>query len=235
MSLMQKDAEREMFEEAIRALEAEVASVGVFLSVDAGVRLQYTKKIQAMSVELRTQAATGKISWEAAAAQAQEARNTIMSVLRNRSTPVGLAIAQNLKSEGKTLNELVAKKAQQLFGKNVVFNSLPVDQKNSVYAEIVKSAGKSNPKITATMRKLSGAGRGLIFISIALSVYTVATAENKSKAVVKEVTVAGAGIGGGIAGGALAGLACGPGAPLCVTVGAFVGGALVAFGVSSLW
>lgn len=189
MSLMQKNAEREMFEDAIRALEAEVASVGVFLSVDAGVRLQYTKQIQAMSVELRTQAATGKISWEAAAAQAQEARNTIMSVLRNRSTPVGLAIAQNLKSEGKTLNELVAKKAQQLFGKNVVFNSLPVDQKNSVYAEIVKSAGKSNPKITATMRKLSGAGRGLIFISIALSVYTVATAENKSKAVVKEITV----------------------------------------------
>jgi hypothetical protein len=30
-------------------------------------------------------------------------------------------------------------------------------------------------------------------------------------------------------------LACGPGAPVCVTVGAFVGGALAAFGVSLLW
>ncbi|WP_323002029.1 hypothetical protein [Denitromonas sp.] len=28
---------------------------------------------------------------------------------------------------------------------------------------------------------------------------------------------------------------CGPGAPVCVTVGAFVGGALAAFGVSFVW
>jgi hypothetical protein len=34
----------------------------------------------------------------------------------------------------------------------------------------------------------------------------------------------GAGIGGGMGGGALAGLLCGPGAPVCVAVGAFVGG-----------
>lgn len=50
----------------------------------------------------------------------------------------------------------------------------------------------------------------------------------------KEIVITGAGIGG-IAGGALAGLACGPGAPVCVTVGAFVGGALAAFGVSITW
>ena len=85
------------------------------------------------------------------------------------------------------------------------------------------------------MKKLSHAGRGLIVISIALSVYTVATAENKVDAAGKEIVVTGAGIGGGIAGGALAGLACGPGAPVCVTVGAFVGGALVAFGVGLAW
>ena len=35
---------------------------------------------------------------------------------------------------------------------------------------------------------------------------------------------------GGAAGGALAGLACGPGVPLCVTVGVYVGGALGALG-----
>ncbi len=42
----------------------------------------------------------------------------------------------------------------------------------------------------------------------------------------------GGGIAGGIAGGAAAGLVCGPGAPVCVGIGAFVGGALAAFGVS---
>ncbi len=85
------------------------------------------------------------------------------------------------------------------------------------------------------MRNLSRAGRGLLFISLALSVYTVVNSDNKPRAIAREATVTGAGVLGGIAGGGLAGLACGPGAPVCVTVGAFIGGALAAFGVSSLW
>ena len=104
-------------------------------------------------------------------------------------------------------------------------------QKNKVYAEVVKSAGRSNPKVTATMRVASRAGRGLIVLSIGLSVYNIATSENPGETALREGVVTASGIGGGIAGGALAGLACGPGAPVCVTVGAFVGGALAAFGV----
>lgn len=50
-----------------------------------------------------------------------------------------------------------------------------------------------------------------------------------------EAEEAGAGVAGGIAGGALAGLACGPAAPICVTVGAFVDGAVAAFGASAIW
>lgn len=38
-----------------------------------------------------------------------------------------------------------------------------------------------------------------------------------------------------IAAGALAGLACGPGAPVCVTIGAFAGGAMAAFGAGFIW
>ena len=218
-----------------RALEAEIANIGVHLTVDSEARRAYAKQIRAMAAELRTQATTGKITWLNAAEQAQEARNLIIQIIRSRSTPVGLAMAQRLKSEGKTLNELIAKKTQQLHGKNTVFGNLTPSQQNAVYAEIVKSAGKSNPRVTITMRKLSYAGRGLIVMSIALSVYTVATAKNKFDAAGREITITGAGVGGGIAGGALAGLACGPGAPVCVTVGAFVGGALVAFGVSIIW
>ncbi len=229
----QKD--RELFESAIRALESEIANIGIHLTIDAEARRAYSKQILAMSSELRLSANSGKISWSAAASQAQEARNSIMEVIRSRSTPVGLAMAQQLKREGKTLNELVARKIQQLYGKNVTFDLLSKAQKNNVYSEIVKSAGKSNPKVTVTMKRLSHAGRGLLFLSITLSVYTVATAENKFDAAGKEIAITGAGIGGGITGGAAAGLACGPGAPVCVTVGAFVGGALAAFGVSMFW
>ncbi|MEL6711463.1 MAG: hypothetical protein AAFP10_08815 [Pseudomonadota bacterium] len=45
----------------------------------------------------------------------------------------------------------------------------------------------------------------------------------------------GAGIAGGVAGGAIAGLTCGPGAPVCVTLSAFVGGTLAAIGIDSFW
>ncbi len=59
------------------------------------------------------------------------------------------------------------------------------------------------------------------------------TFENAIKSL--EATAASAGIGGSIAAGALAGLACGPGAPVCVTIGAFVGGALAALGAGFIW
>ena len=99
----------------------------------------------------------------------------------------------------------------------------------------MKSAGKSNPKVNAVMAKASYAGRGLIVVSLALSIYTVATADDKLQAAGKEVAVSAASISGGVAMGAAAGLACGPGAPVCVAVGAFVGGALAAFAMTSFW
>jgi hypothetical protein len=227
--------ERAVFESSIQALEAEVANVGAHLVIDSAVRRAYERQIKAMADELRRQASLGRITWSQAASQAQDTRNAIMEIMRGRSTPVGRAIAQQLKREARTLNELVARKVAQLYGPHAQFSRLSSTQRNAVYAEIVNSAGRSNPRVAATMRTLSRAGRGLIALSVAMSVYTIMTADDKGSAAGRELAVTGAGIGGGIAGGALAGLACGPGAPVCVTVGAFVGGALAAFGVDFVW
>ncbi|MCH8497733.1 MAG: hypothetical protein LAT63_04615 [Marinobacter sp.] len=120
--------DREMFESAIRALEAEIAFIGVHLTVDSSARQLYSRQVSAMASDLRLQATTGRISWRQAAEQAQEARNLIMDIVRSRSTPIGLAIAQRLKSEGKTLNELIAKKSQRLYGRDAVFDRLTVSQ-----------------------------------------------------------------------------------------------------------
>ncbi|MFB4356848.1 hypothetical protein RBJ15_11305 [Pantoea sp. BS_4] len=130
-----------------------------------------------------------------------------------------------MKSSGKTLNELVAKKATSLFGPKTNFASLSEVQKNQVYASIVESAGKSNPSVNLKMLQLSRAGKGLIVLSLAISVYEIYTAENKVAETGKQIAINGA----GIAGGALAGVVCGPGAPVCVLIGGFVGGALAAF------
>jgi hypothetical protein len=228
-----KSEDQKKFEATIRALHTELTNAGVHLTLDSAARLRYTQQIQAMSSELSREVAMGRLTWAQAAEQAQTTRNLIMEIIRKESTPVGRAIAESLKKEGKTLDELLARKSSQLFGTS--FDRLDEAQKNKVFAEIVKSAGKSRPEVTAKMAKLSRAGRGLIVLSIALSVYNVAVADDKADAAKKEVAVTVSGIGGGIAGGAVAGLVCGPGAPVCVTVGVFVGGALAAFGVDFFW
>ena len=223
--------DRAAFDSAVRALEADVANAAVHMAIDGEVRLAYAMQIRAMADEIRARANSGRITWAQAAEEANGVRNAVMDIVRSRSTPVGRAMAEALKREGRTLNELIARKTLQLHGPNAIFERLSAAEQNAVYAEIVKAAGKSNPRVTSAMRIASRAGRTLIVISIAVSVYNVSQADDKAAAAGREVAVTGAGIAGGIAGGALAGLACGPGAPVCVTVGAFVGGAIAAFGV----
>lgn len=219
------------FDGAIRALEAEFFNAGAFLVMDAGARRTYAGLIRQMADDLAAQVRAGRLTWAQAAEQANLARDTIMEVIRKRSTPVGRAFAQSLKAEGPSLNALIARKTIQLFGKDANFHTLSAAQQNSVYAAIVDSAGKSNPRVSSAFTRLGRAGRGLLFLSVGLSVYNVATADDKLEAAGHELAVTGGGIAGGVAGGAVAGLACGPGAPVCVTVGAFVGGALAAFGI----
>lgn len=77
---------------------------------------------------------------------------------------------------------------------------------------------------------MSVLGRGFLFVTLAVAVYNIVTAEDKVEATAREGVILGGGFVGGAAGGAVAGLACGPGAIICVTVGVFVGGALGAMG-----
>lgn len=232
---VEAQGDERLLDDAIAGFEAQLANVGAHLSIDGSARAQYQRLIGAMADDLRQQARAGHITWAQAAERANEARNAVMETLRARSTPAGRALAERLKGEGRTLNELIARKVTQLHGPDAKFARLAPSQQNAVYAEIVKSAGKSNPKFTSWMRQFGTAGRGLLVLSLAVSIYQIATAEDRLVAARREVAVTGAGIGGGIAGGALAGLACGPGAPVCVTAGAFVGGVLAACGVSLLW
>ncbi|MES2887741.1 MAG: hypothetical protein V4739_06980 [Pseudomonadota bacterium] len=227
--------DQQIFDHTIQAIEADVAALGIHMAVDSTARLTYMRQIKAMSDELSAEAKAGRITWAQAAAEAQEARNAIMEITRSRTTPVARALAESLKAEGKTLAELLAGRTVTMYGKDARFELLSPMQQNAVYAEIVKSAGKSNPKVTGTMMKLRHAGRGLIFLSLAISVYEIAEAEDKVDAAKKEGAIAGAGVAGSVVSGALAGLVCGPGAPVCVTLGAFIGGSLAAFGMSMIW
>ncbi|QBE62405.1 hypothetical protein [Pseudoduganella lutea] len=223
------------FEKIIKSLEAQFANAGAHLTIDSAARQLYAREIKRMADTLRSQANKGSISWEKAAVRAQESRNLVMEIVRNRSTPVGRAIAQKIKATGYTLNDLIARQTIRLHGERAIFSKLSPAKQNAIYAEIISSAGRSNAKVTRAMSRMAYAGRGLIVVALGLSVYNIATATNRSAAIKQEVAANSAGIAGGMAGGALAGLACGPGAPVCVTVGAFAGGALAAFGSTFIW
>jgi hypothetical protein len=223
------------FEAAFSLLKAEISNSAFIATVDGATRARYDQLAREFRDDVYTRVRTGKLTWQEAAEQAHGIRDEVMQLLRRRSTPVGRSIAEWLKPESPTLNRLIADKTIQLFGKDANFFRLTAEQQNRIYASIVESAGKSNPRITARMRTVSRAGRGLIVLSLGISVYIVATADDKATAALHEGAVTGASIAGGIAGGALAGLACGPGAPVCVTIGAFVGGAAAAMGVDFFW
>ena len=224
-----------LFNRTIKSLEAEISNAGAHITIDARARSLYSQEIKRMSTKLRADAMARRITWAAAARQAQETRNLIMEVIRGRSTPVGRAFAESMKKNGYSLNQLIALKTIELHGEHAVFSRLSSAQQNAIYASIVTSAGKSNAYVTRAMTSLRYAGRGLIFLALTLSAYNIATSSNKVRAFQKELAINSASIVGGIGGGVLAGLACGPAAPICVTVGAFAGGALAAFGTGHIW
>ncbi|MDI9220278.1 hypothetical protein QMZ30_05130 [Pantoea sp. EA-12] len=226
---------REKFDEAISALQGDISTAAARLSIDPRLRIEYSKLIKKMADDLQSRANMGLITWEKAAQEAHETRNVIMDMIRGRSTPLGRAMAEQMKMSGKTLNALIAKKATELYGAKVHFNQLSSSQQDRVYAAIVESAGKSNPRINLRMMQLSRAGRGLIVLSVAISVYEIYQSDNKVSEAGRQLAINGAGIAGGAAGGALAGLACGPGAPVCVMIGGFVGAALAAWQMGAIW
>ena len=227
--------EKKAFEQTVKLLESQIANVGAHLTIDSATRIAYSKEIKTMSNTLRDRALSGKISWGDAAREANETRNLILEVFRARSTAVGRAMAQKLKIRGASLNHLIAGHTVLVHGTQVDFSRLTQSKKNAVYASVVASAGRSNPKVSTAMARLSFAGRGLLVISVGISAYNVAMSNDKLASIGQELASSGASIGGGLAGGALAGLACGPAAPVCVTIGAFVGGAVAAFGVRLFW
>lgn len=234
-SIVGHDNDRQLFETALTLLRAEIANLGTIAAIDGATRVKYDQLLRQFRAEILQKVSTGQLSWRQAAEEAHRVRDQVLLTVRARSTPIGRAQAERMKSASPSLNTLIGQRTIRLYGQDARFDALTAAQKERVYAAVVESAGRSNPQVNAVMRTVSRAGQGLILVSLAISCYRIATAEDKGDAVSHEVAVSGSGIAGGAIGGAIAGLACGPGSPVCVTLGVFIGGALAAFGVDFLW
>jgi hypothetical protein len=171
---------------------------------------------------------SGKISSFEGAKIASQMRNVLMDAMRGQSSEIARAYAVSVKTQGKSLPELELKYAKRLFGKS--FEALSKSQKGNVWKEIVFSSGRPRMEANQLAKTMGRAGRGFVAITIAISVYNIATADDKLIASAKEGAIIGGGLLGSVGGGAVAGLACGPGAPVCVTIGVFIGGVMFAVG-----
>lgn len=156
-----------------------------------------------------------------AAQAANQMRNEIMEFARVSSTDIGRAKAKALKSRGLDLDGLTEKYSKKVFG--LQFDELSDVQRNSVYLEIVESAGRARPSVNKKAARLGNIGRGLWVLTACMAIYNVSVSDNKAKAAGREAANVGGGFAGGAGGGALAGIWLGP---FGVSIGVVVGGVL---------
>ncbi len=221
--------ETEKLHAALRLFETQAMNFGTRFIQDASVRARYFKEVRRMSEDILGRVGSGKLTAAEAAQEANLLRNQIMEVSRLKSSDIGRAAAERLKSAGKSLAELEEFYAQKQFGHT--FSRLTAAERRTVHLAIVESAGRARTSVTARAVRMGRLGRAFVVLSLSLAVYNVTTAENKAEAVGREAAALGGGILGGAAAGAATGLVCGPGAPVCSTVLVFVGGALGALGM----
>lgn len=217
-----------ILDEAIRAMEAEFVSFAARFIQDSRVRANYVSQARALSAEILEKVAKNQISAAEGAAEANAMRNGLLDAGRLNSSDIGRALAESEKAAGLTLSQLVERYSQRLYQRS--FAQLSAAEQDLVFVEVVKAAGRPNPRFTGLARNLGKAGKGLLVVSLALAVYTIVTSERPGRELAKQGVVLGVGFGGSVAAGAAAGLVCGPGAPVCVAVGAFAGGLVFALG-----
>ena len=217
-----------ILDEALLLVDSSAINFAERFIQDAGVRANYVAQVRKFAEEIVSEVKAGSLTARQGAERAHLMRNNLLEAARLKSSDVGRAAAEAEKSTGLTIAQLMETYAKKLFSRE--FAQLTAAEQDEVFLAIARAAGRPNQAFTAAARNLGRVGRGLIVVSIALAAYSVATSERPGREAAKQGATLGVGFLGSVAGGAAAGLLCGPGAPVCVGVGALIGGVGFAFG-----
>ncbi|MDC7825837.1 hypothetical protein PQS90_11825 [Pseudomonas sp. BLCC-B13] len=217
---------RSPLEEAIAGMEGAATRFSLDAISDARTRASYAANIKRVSTQVRADVTAGKITSQAGTEFCYEMRNKIMAEHRKITSAVGLAKAEQYKKTPPTLPQLFEKYATDEFGKS--YEALTAEQKKQIHYKVIESSGRDNAKFTKGTQRLRIMGKVGILVTATFATYEVLNAENKKKEAARQGVI----IGGGAAGGFLAGLGvsliCGPGAPACaiavVLAGSAIGG-----------
>lgn len=215
----------------LEMLESTAINFGYRLINDSVVRRQYITAIKKSSDEIINLYKNGTYTAEEAAIIASKQRNILLSLDRKRSSDIGRAYAEYKKQSGLSMGELEERYASRLFPQSI--HNLNKHQKNKIYYEILKKSGTGNAAITFQAKMFNYAGKTLVLLSAAIITYNVIMARDKKKALIYNGAILGTSAASSAAAGASAGVMCGPAAPVCVSIGAFIGGVLGAAGAIS--
>jgi len=226
------DAGKVWLSQEYSELQITAANFATRFIKEAPVRAQYIAQTQAFSREMLTKVQTGELTVGEAVKKSQEMRNAIMRTMRGKSSDLGVAVAEFLKKEGKTLAELEVKYSLKEFKKD--FSNLTDAQRQKVWLIIIEKSGAPQKLASTTARIMGHAGKGLLALTAVISFYHIAQAEDKVHATAKEVSIIGGSMAGSSALGS-AGLLCGPAAIVCVPLGIVIGGIAGGMGAERLF
>ncbi|MHC8403676.1 hypothetical protein [Pseudomonas sp. TMB3-21] len=223
-------------EMAIAGMEGAAARFATDAIKDANTRLNYQRKIKEMSRLVEAEVQAGNVTAKDGVAYCQEMRNNIMNEHRKFTSAQGVAVAEYIKLNGPTLQTTLDKYAHSLYKKN--FDLLTDVEKSKVHYLILKKSGVDNAKVTRGTMRMNVAGKVAWIVTAAFAASEIYTADNKTKETGRQGII----LGGGAAGGALAGLSismlCGPAAPVCaiavVIAGSIAGGVVGDYVADSL-
>ncbi len=214
---------------SLRALDQTTLNFSWRMIKDHQARIRYLRHSKETAHEIYKAVKEHRVSPRQGAKAANRIRNDIMAMMRIRSSEIGRAIAEKKKPVPYKLNELEIKYATDLFSQE--YSALNKSQKEYVWRKIVEASGRPNRTMTIQARAGGFLGRGLIIATAAIVTYNIYTAEDRKEAAKEETVNLIGGALGAAAGSGVAGLACGPGAPVCVTLLIFIGGVVASYGL----
>src|SRR4051812_2414550 len=103
------------FEIGLRDFENQAFNFGERFIQDSHARMVYKRLTLSTSEAVMNDVLLGKLKPLEGAKIAHQLRNSIMDMIRNFTSDIGLAVAQSVKSEGRTFEFLLDRKAQKLF------------------------------------------------------------------------------------------------------------------------
>jgi hypothetical protein len=193
---------------------------------DEAARNRYSRLISEMSSEIVQKVKSGEISAVEGAQIANGRRNRIMNSIRNESSLLGKHVAEHIKHHGRFMDDLHESYSYKRYSKP--FDHLTPSERYQVHMDQILASGRSNAVIDGRIAKLTHLSRGIEALSLAYSIKKISESENKERAFLIEVGTLLAGLGGGEAAAYAASLVFGPGAPIFVGAGMFLGSIIAA-------